>query len=278
MTVVRDKKLEMSHFLAPVTISGLDDDCSRSKAWNEPQRQKTYLRIREPSKDSGQTSVIWIFAGRIFDSEGFKVSSCGQRRLWSDCADVQADWSLHWAYMSESTFSQVAARSISELEMALIDLYSNAVIVDSSIQKAYTTRAILQNNSSSRRLLLSQGTAFLLDCVYAQRRLRSACASARSDQSSLSVWRHFGFLASRSPTNTLINANAQADQSFRLDHRQSCRIWCAQTQLSEIKWMHSGRTVRVFHFHATDSSCLDWPTDYFIFFQPWTDTPCDRSS
>ena len=29
---------------------------------------------------------------------------------WSDCADVQADLSLHWAHMSEATYSHVAAQ------------------------------------------------------------------------------------------------------------------------------------------------------------------------
>ena len=32
------------------------------------------------------------------------VSSCEQRRLWSDCADAHADLSLHLAHMSEGTF------------------------------------------------------------------------------------------------------------------------------------------------------------------------------
>ena len=50
-----------------------------------------------------------IFTGRILDSLGCKVSSCGQRRLWSDCVDAQADLSLCWAHMSSGTFSHVAA-------------------------------------------------------------------------------------------------------------------------------------------------------------------------
>ena len=51
----------------------------------EPQRQKTYLWTCAPSEDSDQTahsrSLIRIFTGRILDSQGCKVSSCGQRRL-----------------------------------------------------------------------------------------------------------------------------------------------------------------------------------------------------
>ena len=69
------------------------------------QFERTYA----PSEDSDQTahsrSLIRIFTGRILDSEGCKVSSCCQRRLWSDCADAQADLILCWAHMAEGTFS-----------------------------------------------------------------------------------------------------------------------------------------------------------------------------
>ena len=62
---------------------------------NHKQRQQTYLRTCAPSKDSDQPahlrSLIRIFAGRIVDSQWCKVSSCGQRRHWLYCADVQAD-------------------------------------------------------------------------------------------------------------------------------------------------------------------------------------------
>ena len=44
------------------------------------------------------------------DSQGCKCSSPGQRRLWSDCTDAQADLSLCWAHMSEGTFSHIAAQ------------------------------------------------------------------------------------------------------------------------------------------------------------------------
>ena len=41
--------------------------------------------------------------------QGYKVSSCEQRKLWSDCAYVQADLSHRWAYLSEGTFSSMTA-------------------------------------------------------------------------------------------------------------------------------------------------------------------------
>ena len=44
-----------------------------------------YLRTCAPNADSGQRahlrSLIRIFTGRILDSQGCKVSSCGKRRL-----------------------------------------------------------------------------------------------------------------------------------------------------------------------------------------------------
>ena len=54
-------------------------------------------------------SLVRIFTERILDSQGCKVSSCGQRRLLSDCADG-SDLSLRWAHMSEGTFSHIATQ------------------------------------------------------------------------------------------------------------------------------------------------------------------------
>ena len=74
-------------------------------------RKRTF-RLCATSEDSDQPahsrSLIRRFTGCILDSK-CKVSSCGQRRLRSDCTDAQADLSLRWAHMSEDTFSNVAA-------------------------------------------------------------------------------------------------------------------------------------------------------------------------
>ena len=70
-------------------------DCIDISAWEllwyslkyELHRQKMYLWTCEPSEVSDQTahlrSLIWCFTGRILDSQWCKVSSGGQRRLWS---------------------------------------------------------------------------------------------------------------------------------------------------------------------------------------------------
>ena len=46
---------------------------------------------------------------RSLDSQGCKVSSCGQRRLCSDWEDAQADLSARFVHMSEGMFSHVMA-------------------------------------------------------------------------------------------------------------------------------------------------------------------------
>ena len=54
-----------------------------------------------PNEDSDQPvhppSLIRAFTVRSMGSLGSNLSSCGQRRLWSDWADAQADLILRWA-------------------------------------------------------------------------------------------------------------------------------------------------------------------------------------
>ena len=57
--------------------------------------------MRKPTKwlcVQRRLSLIRVFAVRLMGSWGPKLSSCGQRRLWSDWADAQADLSLRWAH------------------------------------------------------------------------------------------------------------------------------------------------------------------------------------
>ena len=80
----------------------------------EPPSDKTNILTCAPSKDSDQpghlSSLIRVFAVRSMGSWGPKLSSCGQRRLWSDWADDQADLSLHWAHMPFCWFCHEAAQ------------------------------------------------------------------------------------------------------------------------------------------------------------------------
>ena len=73
------------------------------KYWHEPHRDKTNKMACAPSEGSDQhvhpPSLIRVFAVRSMGSWGPKLSSCGQRKLWSDWADAQADLSLRWTHM-----------------------------------------------------------------------------------------------------------------------------------------------------------------------------------
>ena len=83
--------------------------CHRKSDVNTDQCENDYA----PSEDSDQPghppSLIWVFAVRSVGSLGPKLSSCGQRRLWSVWADAQADLSLRWAHMPFCWFCPEAA-------------------------------------------------------------------------------------------------------------------------------------------------------------------------
>ena len=55
--------------------------------------------------------LIRMFISCILDSEGCKISSCGQWWLWSDCTDVQADLSLRWVHVRSNVFSLWTSQS-----------------------------------------------------------------------------------------------------------------------------------------------------------------------
>ena len=69
---------------------------------HEPPHDKTNKMTSAPSEDSDQPghppSLISIFTVHSMGSWGSNLSSCGQRRLWSDWADAQADLSLRWVH------------------------------------------------------------------------------------------------------------------------------------------------------------------------------------
>ena len=68
----------------------------RATSWQNQQNDCA------PSEDSDQPghphSLIRVFAVRSVGSLGHKLSSCGQRRLWSDWVDPPADLSLRLAH------------------------------------------------------------------------------------------------------------------------------------------------------------------------------------
>ena len=59
---------------------------------------------------------VWsVFTVHSKDSQGHKASSWGQRRLWSDWADSQADLSLCWVHRSFCWFYRAATHFISKM-------------------------------------------------------------------------------------------------------------------------------------------------------------------
>ena len=112
-----------SHDISGLSLS--DNDSKKVKMWSTAVvigalRVKSYLshNIRKHTfgyvrqakiQISLLIRAVWSVSslGALFDSQNCKVSSCIQRRLWSDCADAQSDLSLLWAHMSEGTFSHV---------------------------------------------------------------------------------------------------------------------------------------------------------------------------
>ena len=63
------------------TLSWNNDECC-----NGTQRQETFLRTCSPSEDL--RSLIRMFPWCILDSQSCIVSSWGQPRLWSECAEI----------------------------------------------------------------------------------------------------------------------------------------------------------------------------------------------
>ena len=61
-------------------------------------KQNEFAPSEDSDKPGHPPSLIRVFAVRSVGSWGPKLSSCGQRRLWSDWADAQADLSLRWAH------------------------------------------------------------------------------------------------------------------------------------------------------------------------------------
>ena len=73
----------------------------------EPPHDKPNKMTFVPSEDSDQPGrMIRVFAVRSMGSLGPSFASGGQRWLWSDWADAQADLGLRWAHKIFSWFCQ----------------------------------------------------------------------------------------------------------------------------------------------------------------------------
>ena len=78
----------------------------------EPPHDKTNKMTVHPANTQISLGIrpVWsVFSARSMGSSGPKLSSCGQRRLWSDWVDAQADLSLRWVHMPFCWFCHEAA-------------------------------------------------------------------------------------------------------------------------------------------------------------------------
>ena len=84
----KKKKDQRSRKIHKIMTNDLSRLMTKWTKWVRPAKTQISLSI----------CPVWlVFAVRSMGSLGSKVSSCRQRRLWSDWADAQADLSLHWA-------------------------------------------------------------------------------------------------------------------------------------------------------------------------------------
>ena len=68
-----------------------------SKATYEPRNDKTNKMTVRPAKTQISLGIRPVWSESSLCVQRPKLSSCGQRRLWSDWTDAQADLSLRWA-------------------------------------------------------------------------------------------------------------------------------------------------------------------------------------
>ena len=89
-------------------ICGLEEEAFWATSW---QNQQNDLCAHKDSDQPGHPpSLIRVFAVRSMGSLGPNFASGGQRWLWSDWADAQADLSLRWAHRSFCWFCRAVAQ------------------------------------------------------------------------------------------------------------------------------------------------------------------------
>ena len=65
---------------------------------SEPQHDKTNKMTVRPAKTQSSLPSLISLHCALNGYLGAQVSSCGQRKLWSEWADAQGDLSLRWAH------------------------------------------------------------------------------------------------------------------------------------------------------------------------------------
>ena len=88
---------------------------------NEPRHDKTNKMTVRPVKTQISQSYQSLHYLRLKEPRGLSYPLSGQRRLWSDWADAQADLSFRWAYMPFCWFCHDAAQISLILWMFMFD-------------------------------------------------------------------------------------------------------------------------------------------------------------
>ena len=110
--------LKCQHIVFVSKCSCSPTTCCRSSFWAsiyEPPHDKTNKMTVPPAKTQISLGIrpVWsessLCVQWVAISQGPKLSSCGQRRLWSDWADAQADLRLCGAHMPFCWFCHGAA-------------------------------------------------------------------------------------------------------------------------------------------------------------------------
>ena len=109
------------------------------QSWYNPQHNKTNKMILRPAKTQISLGIcpVWsVFTVRSVGSQEPKVSSCGQRRLWSDWADAVA----HIPKIFHNVYEKVLLYStINCLMKKAISTAIQCVQISSSLTKFSTT-------------------------------------------------------------------------------------------------------------------------------------------
>ena len=141
----------------------------------KPQYDKTNKMACAPSEDSDQPghppNLIRVFAVRMKKLWILSYKVSAQRRLWSECADVQTDLSLHWAHRSFCWFSHGAALFIYYPVLALaFDMFlsytRNSWASHHFRKETYPSNIIWENSSGLRNQYLFRSVAHRKRCPF----------------------------------------------------------------------------------------------------------------
>ena len=139
---IKQKKLSRSNKTPTKNVTKI---LMARQEWNELPHDKTNETTVHPAKTQvslGMVPVWPVFTVCSMGSLGLKLSSCRQRRLWSDWVDAEADLSLRWAH---SHFAGFVTRR----------LKCDSLLLKHLIRKVSTSLRVLVQNVPLKNLLKS---------------------------------------------------------------------------------------------------------------------------